>query len=420
MLKELPQHSSLKFPEFVALAAMLMSLVALSIDAMLPALGEISRDLGVESENDIQFVISLFLLGIAIGQLVWGPLSDSFGRKPALLAGLGVFVVGALLSFLAQSFTVMLAGRVMQGIGVAGPRIVSISIIRDQYEGRRMARVMSFIMSVFMIVPILAPALGQGVMLLASWRAIFAAFLLLAVVVSLWFSIRQPETLPEELRSPFTFVRITSGFREVLRTRSALGSSVVAGLVFGAFIGYLSTAQQVFQEQYGLGRLFPLYFALLSLASAAASLTNARLVMHFGMKPLARLGLSAITILSLVFGGVAYAAQGQPPLWSLVTYLLLVFFCEGLLYSNMNALAMEDLGHIAGVGAAVIGALSLLISIICGTIIGQSYNGTVLPMVAGFGALSIASLATLRWADATAGRKSLGRLRLAANPRRSE
>ena len=398
-MREQPARAEPPFLEFVALMAMLISLVALSIDAMLPALGEIGRDLGVTRDNDVQLVVSLFLLGLAIGQVVYGPLADSFGRKPALLAGLALYMVGVLMSLFAQSFALMLAGRVMQGLGVAGPRIISVAIIRDHFEGRRMARVMSFVMAVFVIVPVVAPAMGQGIMLIANWRSIFGVFLLIAILASMWFTLRQPETLRIEARMPFTWARITTGFGQVLTTKSALGYTVVAGLVFGAFVGYLSTAQQVFQEQYALGPRFPLYFALLSLALGAASLANARLVMRFGMKPLARWSLLVIAALSVGFLGIAIPTAGQPPLGVLVAYLLLVFFCEGLLYGNMNALAMKDLGHVAGIGAAVVGAVSLLISIIGGSIIGQSYDGTVMPIVVGFGTLSIAALATMRWVD---------------------
>ena len=399
LLSETQHESKPRFVEFVALMAMLMSLVALSIDAMLPALGEIGRDLGVERDNDVQLIVSLIFLGIAVGQLAYGPLSDSIGRKPALLAGLGLYMVGCLLSLFSQSFSVMLAGRLMQGLGVAGPRIVAVALIRDQYEGRRMARVMSFVMAIFVIVPIVAPALGQGILLIASWRAIFGVFLAMAVAVSFWFTTRQPETLPLERRIPLAPARVVSGFREVLTNRTALGYTITAGLVFGSFIGYLSTAQQIFQVQYGLGKLFPLYFALLSIALGAASLVNARLVMRYGMKPLSRWALTVMGLLSMGFFVVSYLAAGHPPLWALVAYLLVVFFCEGILYGNMNALAMEPLGHIAGVGAAVVGALSLLISIAGGTLIGQAYSGTILPLVAGFGALGFAALVTMRWTE---------------------
>ena len=393
-----PGHadSHARFVEFVALMGMMMSLVALSIDAMLPALSQIGFDLGVTGTNDNQLIVSVLLLGLALGQLIYGPLADSLGRRPAIFAGLGLFIAGCLVSFLSQSLPVMLVGRVMQGVGAAGPRVVAVALIRDQYEGRAMARVMSFVMAVFIIVPIIAPALGQAILLVASWRAIFGLFLVLALVVATWFGLRQPETLAREHRIPLSLGRVASVFREVVTTRATLRYTVAAGLVFGAFVGYLTTAQQVFQEQYGLGKLFPLYFALLSAAIGASSLLNARLVLKYGMKRLSQFALTIIACLSIAFVPFAYATAGHPPLWTFITYLLIAFFCNGLLYANMNALAMEPVGHIAGVGAAVVGALSMFISILGGTAIGQAYDGTVLPLVAGFGLLSIGALALTR------------------------
>ena len=396
-------HSRAHFVEFVALMGFMMSLVALSLDAMLPALSEIGADLGVTRANDNQLIVSLLLLGMALGQIIYGPLADSLGRRPAIFAGLGLFIAGCLVSFLAQSLPVMLVGRVMQGVGAAGPRVVAIALIRDQYEGRAMARVMSFVMAVFIIVPIIAPALGQAILLVASWRAIFGLFLSLAIVVAIWFGLRQPETLAKDQRIPLSLGRVASVFGEVVATQTTLRYTVAAGLIFGAFVGYLSTAQQIFQEQYRLGKMFPLYFALLSVAIGMASLVNARLVLKYGMRPLSQLALVVIASLSIGFVFFAYASAGHPPLWTLVTYLLMVFFCNGLLYANMNALAMEPVGHIAGVGAAVVGALSMFISIVCGTVIGQAYDGTVLPLAAGFGLLSVAAFALVRSTESETG-----------------
>jgi DHA1 family bicyclomycin/chloramphenicol resistance-like MFS transporter len=383
--------------------ATLMSLVALSIDAMLPALGEIARDLGVARANDVQLVVSSIFLGMTVGQLAYGPLSDRLGRKPALLAGLVLYMAGCLVSLFSRSFPVMLAGRLMQGLGVAAPRIIALAMIRDQYQGRPMARVTSIVMAVFIIVPVIAPSLGQGILLVASWRAIFVAFLVVALAAFAWFALRQPETLAVERRVPFTPSRVLAGFREVLTTRAALLNTVAAGLVFGAFVGYLSTAQQVFQEQYGLGRLFPLYFALLATSLGCASLINARLVMRFGMSRLARWALWAIIGISALFALVSRAHGGHPPLPWLVAYLLVVFFCEGTLYGNLTALAMEPLGHVAGVGAAVVGALSLFVSILGGLAIGQAYDGTVQPLVVGFGVLAAASLFAVQRAEPAPG-----------------
>jgi DHA1 family bicyclomycin/chloramphenicol resistance-like MFS transporter len=387
------------FGEFVALTAMMIALVALSIDAMLPALPEIGQDLGVQRDNHNQLIISLLFVGLAVGQMLYGPVSDSTGRKPAIYAGFGLLIIGCLLSLFATSFPMMLAGRVLQGVGVAGPRIVTVAIVRDQYKGRAMAQVMSFVMAVFILVPIIAPSFGQAITLFAGWRAIFTAYLGLALIVLVWFAFRQPETLAPNQRLPFSLTRIVMGVREVFTTRIAIGYTIAAGLIFGAFLGYLNTAQQTFQEQYGLGKLFPLFFGVLAVSFGCASVLNARLVMRYGMRRLTKWSSSTIGTLSTAFFAVAYVQAGHPHLGALMVFFLTVFFCLGLLFGNLNALAMEPLGHIAGVGAAVVGALTTTISLLLGILIGQSYNSTVLPLVGGFAVLSLASAAVMRWAE---------------------
>jgi DHA1 family bicyclomycin/chloramphenicol resistance-like MFS transporter len=379
--------------------ALMISLVALSIDAMLPALPEIGRDLGVQRENSSQLIITFLILGMAIGQMVYGPLSDSTGRKPAIYAGFGLYMVGCLFSVFATSFAVMLAGRLMQGMGAAGPRIVTVALIRDRYEGRAMARVMSFVMAVFILVPAIAPALGQSLLIVAHWRAIFVAFLVLALIALIWFATRQPETLALDRRLRFSLKRIMLAIREICVSRIPLGYTIATGLIFGAFLGYLSTAQQMLQEQYGLGRQFPLYFALLALALGSASFMNARLVVRYGMRLLTSWASQTLSGLSIVFFAIAIVLGGQPSLVTLMIYLMISFFCIGILFGNLNALAMEPLGHIAGVGAAVVGSFSTLISVLLGIVIGQSYNGTILPLVGGFAILSTAAVAVIRWTE---------------------
>jgi MFS transporter, DHA1 family, multidrug resistance protein len=387
------------FAEFVVLVSMLMSLTALSIDAMLPALSQIGSDLNVQNVNDRQLVISMIFLGLAIGQLFFGPLSDKTGRKPAIYAGLVCYIVGASLAAFAPSFPMLLAGRFLQGIGVSAPRAVTLALVRDQYQGRAMAQVMSFVMTVFILVPMIAPIMGQAVLLFTGWRSIFGSFVLLALIVLVWFAIRQPETLAPEKRVPFSLKRIVKTTIEIIKIRPALGFTVTAGLVSGAFIGYLNSAQQIFQEQYALGDLFPLYFSAIAFSIGLASFLNARLVIRFGMRFLVRWSLIAITGLSVTIFSMALFTAGQPPLWLLTMYLMLAFFCIGVLFGNMNALAMEPLGNIAGLGAAIVGSLSTLISVLLGTMIGQAYNGTVLPLTAGMGILAGLSLLVARWAE---------------------
>jgi DHA1 family bicyclomycin/chloramphenicol resistance-like MFS transporter len=387
--------------EFIIIISMMMALTALSIDAMLPALSKISSDLGATNPNDRQLIISLIFLGQAVGQLFFGPLSDKTGRKPSIFAGYALFILGSLFSVFSTNFSAMLVGRALQGIGISAPRAVSMALVRDRLEGRRMAQVMSFASTIFILVPMIAPSIGQGILSFAGWRGIFGSFIVFALITVVWFALRVPETLALEKRRPFSPKHIAAAAVEVVSIRATLGYTLILGLVQGVFLGYLNSSQQIFQEQYGLGSLFPLYFAIISLSLGMASLANTHLVMRYGMEKLARWALSGIFALAILFLGVAAVYAGQPPLWSLMTYLMMSFFCIGILFGNMNALAMQPLGHLAGVGAAVVGSLSTLISTLLGTVIGQSYNGTVLPLVIGMALLTGVSIFIIRWATSS-------------------
>ena len=373
--------------------ALMTSLVALSIDTMLPALGTIGRDLQVTEPNHRQLILSVLFVGLVIGQLIYGPVSDSVGRKRPVFFGCVLFIGGCLVSALAQSFEMMLAGRFIQGLGAAGPRIVIIAMIRDRYQGAAMARVMSLIMTVFIIVPALAPALGQGMLWLGSWRFIFVAFSILAAAGLSWFWLRQDETLPPEKRVTLRVGQLLSATREVLTHPVSLGYTVTAGLVFAAFLGFLNSAQQILQEQYALGEQFPLYFAALALAMGASTLTNSKLVRHFSMMKLCRTSLLLGFAWSSVFTLFALYFAGHPPLLTLMMFLMLLFYAIGILFGNMNALAMEPMGHIAGLASAVIASLTTLISLSVGGTIGALYDNTVVPLVAGYAVLLALGLA---------------------------
>jgi DHA1 family bicyclomycin/chloramphenicol resistance-like MFS transporter len=392
-------HPPTSLGEFVALMATLTALVSLSIDMVLPALPAIGATLGVERANDNQLIVSLLFLGFGVGQLFYGPLSDAVGRKPAAYAGLALFTAGCLLALTARTFPMMLAGRLLQGVGVAGPRTITLALVRDRFEGRAMARVMSHIMAVFILAPVVAPAIGQAIIGVSGWRAIFGVYLAMGVLASVWFGVRQEETLPANRRIPFSFGRMMGAVREVLTNRESICYTVASGFVFGAFLGYLTSAQQILQQQYGLGTRFPLYFAMLAITIGGASFLNASLVVRYGMRVLSSWALRGICVASIVFSAIVSAGSGHPPLWMLMTYLMASFFGIGLLFGNLNALAMQPLGHIAGTGAAVVGATSMLISLALGTLIGQSYNGTVLPLVVGFAVLSACSLVSAWWAE---------------------
>ncbi len=385
--------------EFIILCATLICLVALAIDAILPALQIMGNDLGVENDNDNQMVISIVFAGLALGQLVAGPLSDTYGRKPVILGGLVLFLIGCIISINSRSFEGMLIGRFLQGLGVSAPRIVSIAMVRDLYHGRSMAQIMSFVMAVFIIVPALAPALGQIVLFFAGWRMIFLLFIFVAFLGFLWLSIRQKETLSLEKRLPFSARQLWKGMVETCTNRISIGYTIAAGIIFGSFIGYLNSAQQIFQDIYGLGDQFPLYFAGLALAIGCASLTNGKLVMKYGMRRLLFIALIAQMSVSILFFVYISTLQTAPSLLYLMIWGSSAFFCTGILFGNFNALALEPMGHIAGLASAIIGAFSTFISVGLGGYIGYLFNGTVIPLVGGFGFLSLAGFIVVLWSE---------------------
>lgn len=391
--------SQIGFTEFVVLIALIISLVALSIDTMLPALPQIAADLRFEGVNDAQYIISMLFIGMGFGQIIFGPLSDSIGRKPAINMGFAVFIAGCLVSIFAQDFNDMMVGRFFQGLGAAGPRIVSIALVRDRFAGRQMARVMSFVMTIFILIPIIAPSIGQLIVNFSTWHSIFVLFLVLTVVAMTWFSLRQPETLPRENRISFSPAQMMSDIKSICAIPAAMGYTITMGFIFGAFIGYLSSAQQILQTQYALGNQFAIYFGVLAASIGLASLVNAKLVMRFGMRRLSRAAMTVTALLSVPFFLLALYYQGHPPLAQLMAYLLCVFFFFGIMFGNLNALAMEPLGHIAGLGSALVGSISTLMSVMLGIIVAGAYDGTILPLVASFAILSFLGLVSMHWTE---------------------
>lgn len=383
------------FKEFVALMAMMIALTALSIDAMLPALTNIGTDLGVTAPNDNQLIISILFLGLAIGQLFYGPLSDTIGRKPAVYFGLLIFGIGCIISMFSKDLTTMLVGRCLQGIGLSGPRVVTIAIIRDLYKGERMAQVMSFVLAVFIAVPAIAPAVGQGVLYIADWRMIFVVLLSLGTIAFIWFYLRQEETLTKENRLKFSFANLRKKLKEIITIRSTIAYTLAAGFISSAFVGFLNSSQQVFQIQFGLGERFPIYFAAIALSVGLASFVNGKLVMRYGMQKMVRSAALSIVVISIIFYGLINTMIVTPSLTFFMMYLLSTVFFVGILFGNLNSMAMEPLGHMAGIGAAIVGSVSTFISVPFGTYIGMQYNGTVEPMVMGvlvFGSLTALSI----------------------------
>ena len=383
--------------EFASLVALLTSLIALSIDAMLPALPQIAADLAVGNPNDVQLVIGLFLLGNAFGQLFFGPLSDTFGRKPVIVAGLSLFLVGCAVSVFAESFSMLLLGRVLQGVGASGPRTVTMSMVRDLYSGRSMAQIMSISMSIFILVPMLAPALGQAIMLLMGWRYIFGSCILFGVLGLLWLLLRQPETLADGNRRPLRPAAIANGFVIVCRSRAALGYSLAIGTMFGAFIGFLSSIQQIFHDVFGVGKWFPYLFGLLAVFLGVASFLNSRIVMRFGMQKIVRLAMACSPVVSLMYLLICLLVN-DPGLIAFMVWGALCFFGVGLCVGNINALAMEPLGEIAGLGAAVVGFFTSSVAVLVGIPLGRAYDGTQIPLIAGFIVLGLMGLILVHWA----------------------
>lgn len=382
----------LSTPEFVALISLTTSLTALSIDAILPALRDMGQGLAAADPRDTQLVVTLFIFGMVFGEIFFGPLSDAIGRKKAILAGLAVFGLGVVVAMTATTLEQVLLGRVIQGIGCAGPKIAARALIRDEYEGPAMARILSFVLMVFILVPMLAPLLGQAVLAFADWRAIFLVFLAIAAVVALWLGLRQPETLTPARRIAFAPATILANGLLILRHAKVMAYTVCAGFIFGAFLLYLSTSQAVFYDLWGIDEGFPLCFAALALAIGLASFMNTQLVMRYGMHRLAVVALSGSVLVSTTLLAVSFAYGGVPPFAVFMALCFLLFCCNGLLFGNLNALAMQSLGRVAGLGASMIASLSSLIAVVISVTLGRFYDMTAVPLAAGFllaGAVSL-------------------------------
>lgn len=378
--------------EFIGLAAMLMALNALAIDIMLPGLQEIGAALGVENENHRQYVISAYLLGFGIAQLGYGPISDRFGRRKPMLFGLAIYVVSSFAVVFVPSFAGVLALRFIQGIGSAATRVITVSIVRDVYGGRQMAEVMSLIMMVFMVVPVIAPGTGQIVLIFGDWHLIFVFMGIIAIAVGAWMYHRLPETLhPEDVR-PFTVASVLNGFKIVLTNRIALCYTLSSTFIFGALFGFINSAEQVYKGVYGLGSWFAVAFAGVALFMALSSFINARLVGRFGMRRLSHGSLIGFIVITFVWLLVQIYGPQPMPFALFITLFALAMFQFGWIGSNFNSLAMEPLGHVAGTASSVIGFMGTVGGSLIGALIGQSFDGTALPMVAGFFAVSLAGL----------------------------
>ena len=333
-----------------------------------------------------------------VGTLIFGPLSDSIGRKPTIYFGLGFYIIGSLICWLSFNFEMLIAGRLLQGFGAASPRIVGIAMVRDGAKGAEMSRIMSFVMSVFMLVPILAPSVGQLVLYVASWRIIFAGFVIAALLCGIWLAMRQGETLPLDKRLPFSARKLAASAAEVIGNRVALGNTIAVGAIFGAFTGYLGTSQQIFAEQYNQGAYFALWFGGLAVAVALAMITNGKMVVKRGMRPITKFAVRGFVVSWAIMMVFVFVYDGQPPLLVVGLVFFISFFFSGLLFGNYNAMAMEPMGHIAGMAAAVSGALSSLVAVVLGGVTGRLYDGTMYPISISFFVFGIFAWLASEWA----------------------
>ena len=378
--------------EFIVLMAALMSIVALSIDAVLPALPDIGDFLSVKDATDNPKLITSIFLGLGIGQLIFGPLSDSFGRKPIVYIGFVVFIIASIICVTTKSFEMMLFGRILQGVGLASPRTMCIAMVRDSYSGDYMAKVLSFVVMIFILIPVIAPSLGQFLMNHYHWHSIFIFNLGFGVLVMLWFWIRQPETLKPQYKKSYRLSIFKTGTIAFFRIKPAVIYTILSGLITGSFMVYLSTSQRIFEQQYNMKEEFPLIFASLAVSVGLSTFMNSQLVVKFGMRKIVHFAMLSFVLISLVFI-ILFSSVNNPSIEILLGFFVLQFFTIGFLFGNLRALAMEPMGHIAGLGSALNGFISTVMAVPIANYIGNFVIDSVTPLFVGFLICGLVSLA---------------------------
>lgn len=379
----LAQQQRLPLPEFIAMLAFLFATIAFSIDAMLPALPDIAVDLTPDNMNRAQLILTTFVAGMGLGTLFAGPLSDALGRKRTITIGFGIYIAATIAAIYADSLELLLVARFVQGLGAAGPRIVGLALVRDLYEGREMARISSFVMMIFIMIPAVAPTLGAGIIAISDWHGVFLAFIAFALIGALWLNIRQAETLPPAARRPLRIGTLYAAAREVLSDRQVMLATLILTLGFGQMFGLLSSAQQLFGETYSKGENFHLWFAAMALLSGSGTVLNATFVMRFGMRRIAKWAYVMQTIVSglaltLILSGVLPQGLEFPVFFF---WAVSVFFMAGVTFGNLNALALQRMGHIAGMAASIVAAISTLAAVLIAAPVGLLYNGTAIPAI---------------------------------------
>jgi DHA1 family bicyclomycin/chloramphenicol resistance-like MFS transporter len=392
-----PRHPGLGFAGFVMIIACLQAMGAMGVDSMLPNLPAISSTFGLRSENQRQLVIIVYLMGFGLPQVVYGSLADRFGRKPLLLAGIGLYVVFSAVAAFAPSFPLLIAARAIQGMGAAATRSLPAAVVRDCYGGRRMAQVMSLAFMTFMVVPMAAPSLGQAVALFASWRWVFGVLTLFGLFVFGFVLLKLPETLHPEDRTPIRLRPMLHNFAVALRSRQGMGYALATMCISGALFGFVSSVQQVFQDVFKAPALFPAAFALMAGAMAASALVNSRIVGRIGMRRLAHAGVLAFIAISSLHALVALSGHE-----TMIAFALLqagAMFCFGFMSGNFGAMAMEPLGHVAGAAASMQGTIAMLGGSLIGLVIGQQFNGTAAPIAIGYASCGVLALACILFAE---------------------
>jgi MFS transporter, DHA1 family, multidrug resistance protein len=386
--------------EFIALLAFTMALISLSIDNLLPAFVPIRQAFGVANANDLQLIVTVYMLGSGAMQIVYGSLSDAVGRRPALLTGLVVYTVGSAIGLFASSYAMLLGGRLVQGMGAAAVQVLAMAIIRDRHSGREMAQVLSLVFMVFILVPVVAPAIGSLLIGLAGWRAVFASMLVMAAAVAAWFALRMPETLHREHRRAFRAADVMAAIRVTLAQRTSVGYGLAVTLMMGSLMTYVSSSQQIFEtEVYGLGAKFPLAFGGIAASMFVAFFVNSRLAGRHGLRRLSHVCLLLFAATSVVVFLVAANAGGHPPLAVFVGSLVALQFLMCLTMPNFNALAMEPLGAVAGTAASVLGLVTTLGGTAIGMLAGRGFDGTVLPLATTYLACGLLALAAVTWGE---------------------
>lgn len=379
--------------EFILLMASLMSIVALAIDAILPAMSAIGISVNSLDTGNNQLLITMIFLGLGCGQLLFGPLSDSFGRKPIVYIGFAVFALGSIVCVLSHSLQMMVVGRIIQGIGLAAPRTIAIAVIRDMFKGDYMAKIMSFVTTFFILVPVIAPVMGKFILNHYDWTGIFYVQLIMALAVAIWFWKRQPETLKPEYKIKFTKHVFIDGLKELLKHKETIGFTIISGFISGAFIVYLSASQVIFENQYGLIDEFPYIFAVLACGVGLSTFLNGSFVMRLGMWRLSYLAIIVFSVNALLYVLLFWNATTNPALPIILIFMAIQFFTIGFIFGNLRAIAMEPIGHIAGIGAAITGFISTIMAVPIANYIGSFVDTTALPLFIGFTVFGFMSLA---------------------------